>query len=65
MIAFILDHGKTILLVLLMGLFCGVLVFVFGNRKRGQRLESYGEIPFQDDDSSGESRTERSEGMRE
>ncbi len=49
MVELILAHGKTILLVLLIVLFCGVLVYVFGDRRRGQRLERYGEIPFMDE----------------
>jgi len=61
LIDFILVHGKTILLVLLLGLFCGVLLYVFGNRGRSARLERYGEIPFLDDDAETGSKAENSE----
>ena len=29
--------------------FCGVLIYVFTNKKRTRRLESYKNIPFQDE----------------
>lgn len=45
-----LDHSKIFSLVLFFGAFCGVVVYIFGNRRRGARLESYKHIPFQDDE---------------
>ena len=50
-----------ILLVLLMALFFGVLIYVFGNRARSARLERYGEIPFLDDDVDIRAKTGKSE----
>lgn len=44
-----LDNSKMLSLVLFLSAFCGILVYVFGNRRRGQRLESYKNIPFLDD----------------
>jgi cbb3-type cytochrome oxidase subunit 3 len=49
MIDFILAQGRTILLLMLIGLSIGILIYLFGNRKRGQRIESYRNIPFVDE----------------
>lgn len=43
------ENTKPVALVIFLLTFIGILLFVYGNRKRGQRLESYGEIPFQDE----------------
>lgn len=45
-----LSNAKLVLLVLLLGGFVGVLVYVYGSRARGRRLESYKYIPFMDED---------------
>ena len=50
MAEFILSHGRTLLLLLLIALSVAILVYLFGNRKRGQRIESYRNIPFEDED---------------
>lgn len=45
-----LDNSKIFSLVLFFGTFCGIVIYVFGSRRRGRRLESYKHIPFQDDE---------------
>lgn len=43
------ENTKPLSLVIFFTLFCGVLIYVFGSRKRGEKLESYKNIPLQDD----------------
>ena len=47
---FFLANSKLILLILLITAFVAVLIYTFGNRQRGKRLESYRDIPFLDED---------------
>lgn len=42
--------AKTFLLFLFFFTFVGIILYVYANRKRGRRLESYKNIPFEDDD---------------
>lgn len=60
MIEFILAHGRTILLLVLIAASIGILVYLYANRKRGQRIESYRNIPFADErrDRSGNNKDE-------
>ncbi len=44
------ENSKVVALVLFFITFCGILLYVFTGKKRGQRLESYKYIPLQDDD---------------
>ena len=48
-----LDNSKIFSLLLFFGTFCGIVIYVFGSRRRGRRLESYKHIPFQDDEPAG------------
>ncbi|PWV61706.1 cbb3-type cytochrome oxidase subunit 3 [Plasticicumulans acidivorans] len=48
-----LDNSKIFSLVLFFGAFCGIVIWLFSNRRRGERLESYKNIPFLDDDQPG------------
>ncbi len=50
MAEFIFVNGRTIMLVVFFLAFLGILIYLFGNRRRGQRLESYRDIPLQDDE---------------
>jgi len=43
------ENTKPVALIIFFVTFIGILLYVYGNRKRSQRLESYREIPFQDD----------------
>ena len=43
------ENTKPVALIIFFVTFIGILLYVYGNRKRSQRLESYRNIPFQDD----------------
>ena len=43
------ENTKPVALVIFFTVFCGILFYVFGSRARGERLESYKDIPFLDD----------------
>ncbi|QKT04984.1 cbb3-type cytochrome c oxidase subunit 3 [Ectothiorhodospiraceae bacterium 2226] len=45
-----LDNSKMFALVLFFVTFVVILLYVFSGKKRGQRLESYKYIPFEDDE---------------
>jgi len=44
------ENTKPVSLVIFFVLFCGVLVYLFGNRERGKTLETYKNIPLQDEE---------------
>ena len=50
-----MEHTKPLALVIFFVVFVGILIYVFGGKKRSKRLESYKNIPFLDDESAGES----------
>lgn len=43
------ENTKPLALVIFFTVFCGILLYVFGSRKRGSRLESYKNMPFLDE----------------
>jgi cbb3-type cytochrome oxidase subunit 3 len=45
------ENTKPLALVILFVTFVLIVYYVFGSRKRGERLESYKNIPFLDDES--------------
>lgn len=45
-----MENSKPLALVLFFSVFVGILVYIFTGKKRKQRLESYKDIPFLDDD---------------
>lgn len=45
------NNSKPLGLLIFFVTFLGILWFVFGSKKRGQRLESYKDIPFLDEES--------------
>jgi len=45
------ENTKPLALVIFFVTFCLVLIYVFGSKKRGERLESHKDIPFLDEDS--------------
>jgi len=47
-----MEYTKPIALVLFFVTFVLIILYVYTNKKRSKRLESYKNIPFQDDDSS-------------
>ena len=44
------ENTKPVSLVIFFLLFCGVIVYLFGSKQRGAQLESFKNIPLQDDD---------------
>ena len=51
-----MENTKPFVLVLFTITFVLIIFYVFTNRKRGKRLESYKNIPFQEDDENGQSK---------
>jgi len=45
-------HSGTVALLIFFTAFIGVLLYVYADGKRGDRLESYRFVPFLDDDES-------------
>lgn len=44
------ENTKPLSLVIFFTVFCGVLVYLYGSKKRGKKLEDYKNIPLQDDE---------------
>jgi cbb3-type cytochrome oxidase subunit 3 len=44
------EHTKPLGLIIFFVTFVGIVLYVYGSKKRSKRLESYRNIPFQDDD---------------
>ena len=55
-----MENTKPLALVIFFVMFVGILIYVFTGKKRSKRLESYKNIPFLDDDATGEKRDEGS-----
>ena len=45
-----LENTKPFALVLFFVTFVGIIIYVYSNKKRKRRLESYKNIPFEEDD---------------
>ncbi len=43
------ENTKPLALIIFFVTFIGILIYVYGSRKRGQKLESYRDIPFLDE----------------
>lgn len=50
------EHTKPLGLIIFFVTFVGILYYVFGSRQRGERLESYRQMPFLDDDEDDKER---------
>lgn len=50
------ENTKPLGLIIFFVTFLGILWFVFGSKKRGQRLESHKDIPFLDEESENKER---------
>jgi cbb3-type cytochrome oxidase subunit 3 len=48
------DHTKPLALVIMFVTFVAIVFYVYGDRKRGERLENNKNIPFLDDESTKE-----------
>jgi cbb3-type cytochrome oxidase subunit 3 len=44
------ENTKPLSLVIFFTVFVGVVIYLYGNKKRGEQLESYKNIPLHDDD---------------
>ena len=53
-----LSNSKVAALLFFFPLFVGIIVYVYSNRSRSERLESYKFIPLQDDDEPNHARTD-------
>ena len=54
------ENTKPLALLIFFVTFAGIVLYVYGNKKRGKRLESYKDIPFLDDEPpSGEQRDKK------
>ena len=56
-----MENTKPFVLVLFTVTFVLIILYVFTNRNRGKRLESYKNIPFQEDDENGQSKDKKDE----
>ena len=43
------ENTKPLALLIFFTTFCGILYYVFGSTRRGERLESYKNMPFLDE----------------
>lgn len=43
------ENTKPLSLVIFFTVFCGILLYLFGSKTRGERLESYKNIPIDDE----------------
>ena len=53
-----MENTKPFVLVLFFVTFVLIVLYVYANRNRSKRFESYKNIPFQEDDRDGESKEE-------
>ena len=44
------ENTKPLALLIFFVTFVAIILYVYGSKKRSKRLESYKDIPFQDDD---------------
>jgi cbb3-type cytochrome oxidase subunit 3 len=45
-----LENSKVFALVLFFSLFCVIVIYLYSSKKRSERLESYKNIPFEDEE---------------
>ena len=45
-----MENSKVFALLLFFTVFCVILIYLFSSKKRGERLESYKNIPFEDEE---------------
>jgi cbb3-type cytochrome oxidase subunit 3 len=43
------ENTKPLSLVIFFTVFCGIILYLYGSKQRGQKLESYKHIPLDDD----------------
>lgn len=54
-------NAKSLALVIFFVTFVGIVLWVYGSKQRGKKLESYKHIPFLDDDADSASAERRKE----
>ena len=55
------ENTKPLSLLIFFTVFCGVLVYAYGSRKRGKRLEEHKNIPLEDDDEPQQQKRDQEE----
>lgn len=53
------NNGRLFVLLLFFTTYVGILIYVFTGKKRTEQLESYKDIPFQDEDDNASERKEQ------
>lgn len=53
-----MENSKVVALIIFFALFVAILIYVFGQKQRSERLESYKYMPFEEDEAP---RTNKSE----
>jgi cbb3-type cytochrome oxidase subunit 3 len=56
-----MENTKPLALVIFFVVFVAILLYVFTGKKRSKRLESYKNIPFLEDDMTGEQKDKDSD----
>jgi len=51
-------NGRMFVLVLFLTTYAGILIYIYTGKKRTSQLESYKNIPFQDEDEQASERKE-------
>ena len=46
----VMANNKSVTLVIFVTTFLAIIIYVYGSKKRSERLETYRNIPFLDDD---------------
>jgi len=49
----VLANAKIVSMLILFTTFTAIVIYVYGSKKRGERFETYRNIPFLDDDEDG------------
>ena len=44
------ENTKPLSLVIFFAVFCGIVIYAYGSQRRGEELETYKNIPLQDDE---------------
>ena len=53
-----LDNSKVLALVIFFTVFCLIVFYLYSNKSRSERLESYKNIPLQDDEMDRQAETD-------
>jgi len=60
----VLANAKIVSMLILMGTFTAILIYVYGSKKRSKRFEEYRNIPFLDDEDDERVPTSHIEGKK-